>query len=42
MDPDDIHMSGVFVHNIVKGENYNKVIERLVYDPETYKLFPGK
>jgi 3-oxoacid CoA-transferase subunit A len=28
IDPDDVHVSGVYVHRIFKGENYEKRIER--------------
>jgi acyl CoA:acetate/3-ketoacid CoA transferase len=40
---DDIHVPGVYVDYIYKPskEEYNKVIERLVYDPQTYKEYPG-
>eukprot|EP00936_MAST-01D_sp_MAST-1D-sp1_P001624 g1624.t1 len=32
LDPDEIHLSGVFVNRIIKGENYEKRIERLTVD----------
>ncbi|MGL5946644.1 MAG: CoA transferase subunit A, partial [Sediminibacterium sp.] len=28
IDPDEVHVSGVYVHRIFKGENYEKRIER--------------
>jgi 3-oxoacid CoA-transferase subunit A len=28
IDPDDVHVSGVYVHRIFKGEGYEKRIER--------------
>ncbi len=28
IDPDDVHVAGVYVHRIFKGENYEKRIER--------------
>jgi 3-oxoacid CoA-transferase subunit A len=28
LDPDDIHVAGVYVHRIVEGKNYEKRIER--------------
>jgi len=30
LDPDQIHLPGVYVHRIFKGENYEKRIERKV------------
>ena len=29
LDPDQIHLPGIFVHRLIKGEHYEKVIEKL-------------
>jgi 3-oxoacid CoA-transferase subunit A len=28
LDPDEIHVAGVYVHRVFKGQNYQKRIER--------------
>ena len=35
LDPDEIHLSGVFVNRIVHGTGYEKRIERLTVDTGT-------
>lgn len=46
IDPDDVHLSGIFVQRIIKGEKYEKRIERLTLDKgdqaaKTEKADPG-
>ena len=33
LDPNHIHIPGIFVQRIVKGENYEKRIEQLTLSP---------
>eukprot|EP00026_Physarum_polycephalum_P005617 Phypoly_transcript_05652.p1 GENE.Phypoly_transcript_05652~~Phypoly_transcript_05652.p1 ORF type:complete len:372 (+),score=69.38 Phypoly_transcript_05652:206-1321(+) len=37
LKPDEIHVPGIYVHRIVKGENYEKRIERLTLDTGSKK-----
>ena len=37
MKPDEIHLPGIFVKRIIKGENYQKRIERVVLDHQGEK-----
>lgn len=32
IDPDDVHLSGVYVHRLIKGDKFEKRIERLTLD----------
>ena len=35
LDPNHIHIPGIFVQRIVKGENYEKRIEQLTLSPDS-------
>jgi 3-oxoacid CoA-transferase subunit A len=35
LDPNHIHIPGIFVQRIVKGENYEKRIEQLTLSPHS-------
>ena len=37
LDPDDIHVAGIYVHQIFQGTNYQKRIERKTVRPATNK-----
>ena len=37
LKPDEIHLPGIFVKRIIKGENYQKRIEKLVLDHQGEK-----
>lgn len=32
IDPDQVHVPAVYVHRIIKGKNYQKRIEKRVFD----------
>jgi 3-oxoacid CoA-transferase len=38
LDPDQIHLPGVYVHRLVKGEKYEKRIEKLTVSSETNEI----
>lgn len=38
LDPDQIHLPGVYVHRLVKGEMYEKRIEKLTVSSETNEI----
>jgi len=37
LDPDEIHVPGVYITKVIKGEKYNKIIEKLVFDKSSSK-----
>lgn len=38
LDPDQIHLPGVYVHRLIKGEKYEKRIEKLTVSSETNEI----
>lgn len=43
LDPENIHLPSVYVHRLIKGENYVKPIEfRMIHTPGEAVVIPGK
>jgi 3-oxoacid CoA-transferase len=38
LDPDQIHLPGVYVHRLIKGEKYEKRIEKLTVSSDTNEI----